>query len=90
MILLLEITDGDASQNSKRELKKGPIYVSIRVTNLRRRPMATDLQCPVCDADIPLEGDEKTGDLLLCSFCKVTFKMVKSKDKWILEDEFEE
>ncbi len=52
--------------------------------------MAVDLQCPICDADIPLDGDEKTGDILLCSYCKATFKMVKSKDKWILDDDFEE
>jgi hypothetical protein len=52
--------------------------------------MANELTCPVCDADIPMDGDEKTGDLILCSYCKVTFKMVKAKDKWVLEDEFEE
>ena len=52
--------------------------------------MANEVICPICEADIPLDGDEKTGDLILCSYCKVTFKMVKSKDKWVLDDEFEE
>jgi hypothetical protein len=52
--------------------------------------MATELTCPICEADIPLDGDEKTGDLLLCSYCKMTLKMVKAKDKWVLEDDFEE
>jgi hypothetical protein len=52
--------------------------------------MGNEMTCPICEADIPLDGDEKTGDLILCSYCKVTFKMVKAKDKWVLEDDFEE
>ncbi len=52
--------------------------------------MATDVQCPLCEADIPLDGDEKTGDLVLCSYCKCTFKMIKTKDKWALSEDFEE
>jgi len=52
--------------------------------------MATELECPVCEADIPLDGDEQTGDLILCSYCKNTFKMVKAKDKWVLNEDFEE
>jgi hypothetical protein len=52
--------------------------------------MASELQCPICEADMPLDGDEETGDLILCSYCKSTFKMVKAKDKWVLEEDFEE
>ena len=52
--------------------------------------MPTELECPICDADIPLEGTEKPGDLVLCSYCKVTFKIISTKDKWILSDYFEE
>ncbi len=52
--------------------------------------MSTELECPVCDADIPLDGDEKAGDLILCSFCKVTFRLLKRKDNWILEEDFDE
>jgi uncharacterized Zn finger protein (UPF0148 family) len=51
--------------------------------------MATDMECPICDADIPLDGDEKTGDLVLCSFCKVTFKLVRKKEKLVLVEEYE-
>ena len=51
--------------------------------------MSTEIECPICDADIPLEGNEQTGDLVLCSFCKVTFKVIKRKDKWILTEDFE-
>jgi hypothetical protein len=53
--------------------------------------MATEeLVCPICDADIPLDGDEKSGDLVLCSYCKVTFKMLRKKDNWTLLEDFEE
>ncbi len=51
--------------------------------------MSTELECPICEADIPLEGDEKTGDLVLCSYCKVTFKLVKKKEKWALVEDYE-
>lgn len=51
--------------------------------------MSTEIECPICDADIPLEGNEQTGDLVLCSFCRVTFKIIKRKDKWILTEDFE-
>ena len=52
--------------------------------------MATETVCPICDADIPLDGDEDSGDLILCSYCNVTFKMLRKKDKWVLVEDFEE
>jgi len=52
--------------------------------------MAEELICPICDADIPLDGDEESGDLVMCSYCKTTLKVVKTKDKWVLDEEFEE
>ena len=53
--------------------------------------MATkELVCPICEADIPLDGDEKPGDLILCSYCKMTLKMIKKKGNWILVEDFDE
>jgi hypothetical protein len=52
--------------------------------------MSEELECPVCDADIPLEEDVKSGDLVLCSYCKMTFKILRKKEKWILVEDFEE
>jgi Alpha-aminoadipate carrier protein LysW-like, globular domain len=52
--------------------------------------MPAEVECPICEADIPLEGTEKTGDLVLCSYCKVTFKILKLKDKLVLSEDFEE
>jgi hypothetical protein len=28
-----------------------------------------DLSCPVCNADLPLAGDERLGDDLYCTYC---------------------
>ena len=25
--------------------------------------------CPICDADLPLSGDEKKGDQVFCGYC---------------------
>jgi uncharacterized Zn-finger protein len=52
--------------------------------------MATELICPICDAEIPLDGDEKSGDLVLCSYCSMTFKIRREKDDWTLVEDFEE
>jgi hypothetical protein len=52
--------------------------------------MTEDLECPICDADIPLDGDERSGDLVLCSYCKMSFKILRKKEKWILVEDFEE
>ena len=42
--------------------------------------MSIELVCPICDADIPLDSDSKLNDLVLCSYCKVTYKLKKKKD----------
>lgn len=28
-----------------------------------------DLECPVCNADLALSGDERPGDQVFCSYC---------------------
>jgi hypothetical protein len=52
--------------------------------------MINDVVCPICEAEIPLDGDERSGDLVLCSYCNMTFKMLKKKDEWALVEDFEE
>jgi hypothetical protein len=66
------------------------LTIEILIRPKRRQFMAIELECPICDADIPLDGNEKSGDLILCSYCKVTFKLLKTKDKWMLSEDFEE
>jgi len=31
--------------------------------------MARELKCPICEGDLPLDGDERPGEELFCSFC---------------------
>jgi len=52
--------------------------------------MATILECPICDAEIPLEKDDRSGDVVQCSYCKEPLKLLRTTDKWILVEEFEE
>ncbi len=53
--------------------------------------MTLELDCPVCDAAIPLDNNEKPGDLVQCSYCKETFKVMRSKERGLfLIEEFEE
>jgi hypothetical protein len=66
------------------------LNIQIIIKTQGGNSMATELECPICDADIPLDGNEKSGDLVLCSFCKVTFKLLRTKDKWVLSEDFEE
>ncbi len=49
-----------------------------------------ELSCPICNADVPLSGDEKTGEEVYCSFCRapLTVKQGKEDDELLLEDDF--
>jgi hypothetical protein len=53
--------------------------------------MAVEIDCPICDAPIPLDNNERPGDIIQCSFCKEFFKLLQTKDKGlVLIEEFEE
>lgn len=52
--------------------------------------MSKELECPICEAAIPLEGDEEASDLIMCSYCKMTFKLLRKKEGWALTEDFEE
>jgi uncharacterized Zn-finger protein len=32
--------------------------------------------CPYCESEIPLEGNEKEGDEIYCSYCQMRLKLV--------------
>jgi len=50
-----------------------------------------ELSCPICNADVPLSGDEKPGEEVYCTYCRAPLA-VKSKggdeDELVLEDDF--
>ena len=50
-----------------------------------------ELSCPVCSADFPLSGDERSGEEVFCSFCGSPFRLkgTPSKDEDLgLEEDF--
>ena len=34
-----------------------------------------DYKCPVCDADLNIDGDERPGDTVYCSYCSSSIKI---------------
>ena len=38
-----------------------------------------DHKCPVCDADLTLDGDEKSGDTVYCSYCSSSIKIYATR-----------
>ena len=39
--------------------------------------MPREVTCPVCDANIPLEGKDRAGDFVYCSFCTAQLRLYK-------------
>ena len=37
------------------------------------------IDCPMCDAEVPLSGDEKIGEQMYCPFCQVPLILRKKK-----------
>jgi hypothetical protein len=33
--------------------------------------------CPICDADVPMSSDERTGDVVYCTYCEAPLRFVK-------------
>ena len=51
-----------------------------------------ELCCPICQADVPLNGDEKVGDEVFCTYCGAPSVIVTKKtmddEEWDLEEDF--
>ncbi len=53
--------------------------------------MPSELSCPICNADVPLNGDERPGDEVFCTYCKapLTLKGVREDlSEMELEEDF--
>ena len=51
---------------------------------------AGSLSCPICQADLLLEGDEKPGDEVICSYCGAPSLIAGDPDdprEWEAEEE---
>lgn len=40
----------------------------------------SDVSCPVCQADIPLAGDEPAGAEIYCTYCHAPCRLTKGAD----------
>jgi hypothetical protein len=51
-----------------------------------------DMTCPICQADVPLAGDEKPGQEVYCTYCgapcRITGKPGDDPSAWDLEEDF--
>lgn len=43
------------------------------------------IECPVCLRDIEIPPDAREGDIIVCPYCKVAFRLVRSGGQWELE-----
>ncbi len=50
--------------------------------------MDNSLECPVCEAEIPVD-DDAVGDLVVCSYCQMTLKIVMKKDRVSLTEDWD-
>ena len=51
----------------------------------------SEIECPTCSADMPLSGDEKKGEELVCLFCGAPYRLtvdVKPGVEIELEEDF--
>jgi hypothetical protein len=49
------------------------------------------LDCPVCQANIPLGGDEKPGDEIFCTYCGAPCRIggkPEAPEQWEAEEDF--
>jgi hypothetical protein len=62
----------------------------------RREPIQTgmrtpEIECPICNADVPLTGDEKKGDEVFCTYCGAPLRLAGKGDEYDeaeLEDDY--
>jgi uncharacterized Zn finger protein (UPF0148 family) len=40
-----------------------------------------DPSCPICDADVPLSGDEKAGEEVYCPYCRAPLHVKGSSEE---------
>ncbi len=49
----------------------------------------TYLDCPMCDCEIPISGDEDPKDEIFCPFCETPLLLKKNRDdKFFLQENF--
>jgi hypothetical protein len=50
-----------------------------------------DIACPICNADVPLNGDERPGEEIFCTFCGAPLRLdgnPSGEEECSLEEDF--
>ncbi len=42
----------------------------------------------MCDAEVPMDGDEKVGEEVYCPYCQAPLALRKKSDETYLEEDF--
>jgi len=48
------------------------------------------IECPTCDAEIPLDEQDREGDTIFCPYCGTPIKLVRKGKEEELEGEEDE
>ena len=62
-----------------------------RRTSDSHEVMRAELSCPICNADVPMSGDEQKGDEVFCTYCGAPLTLRDSKhdpEELELEEDF--
>jgi DNA-directed RNA polymerase subunit RPC12/RpoP len=69
--------------------------VGLKAGRRRSDPPAMptlELTCPICQADVPLSGDEKPGEEVACTYCgapcRISGRPDEDPKEWELEEDF--
>ncbi len=56
----------------------------------KRGSQVSYLNCPMCDAEVPLVGDEDIGEQIYCPYCQspLVLKKKKADEDIYLEEDF--
>ena len=53
--------------------------------------MRSELSCPICNADVPMSGEEQPGEEVFCTYCKAPLILKAPKEdpsEMELEEDF--
>jgi hypothetical protein len=45
--------------------------------------------CPICQAEVPLSGEERPGDAVYCSYCEIELRLKRTGKEWEVEEGYD-
>jgi len=55
--------------------------------SVERKNFSGYLQCPLCDAEVPISEDDKAGDQLFCPYCQSPLRVREKAEEIYLADD---